>query len=574
MRPLPTAVLLAAACPTGVGALAQPAITATGNVQVDQVQVGGSLSIPLDAESVAIGEAGFGGGGVSSGSLVVERGAAARVGQTLLADGSDARTGVLAINGFGTSWTGSDLSAGGADGRGVLRVSDGGLLELGGTLDLGGFEGGSGTLEIDGFAEVEAGSADFLRGRGEVRGGGRLDLGFGGLILGNGGSFDLSLSGGGELRAGRTTVGSSNGGVGSTLRLGEDALATLGSGRVNAGSRVELAGGTIRTDFFELGGGAVEGSGRIEGELRIVDGAGSRGRVTVSEGQQLIVRRGGQGVNAVDNGGLVENSGTLDLGGSSFFNNADGLYLGRGGIFRGAEFRNEGPNAAVDLLSGANGFDARFESGPDARVTVTGEATVVFQRDFFNEGALRIDGGSRATFAGDFVGNLASGSGESIVLGNLRFSVRQPAAASFSLASAQLAISAGTRDPQPIGGTLDLRGGSLTLGFNADGSFDAFNFTSATAVLLVDETPLDFNLASGFNPEAGDRFEIFRFFEDGETQIDGSFAIGPEDLILGGGLSFDASELVTTGFLTVVPEPASAALLLAGTGVLLRRRRA
>ncbi|BAM03114.1 hypothetical protein PSMK_09550 [Phycisphaera mikurensis NBRC 102666] len=542
----------------GGGAFAQAAITAQGNVRVDQNAVSGSLSNPLSAAGVGVGDPN-GSNAAASGSLSLAGGASATVQQTFLANFFGSRTGVLDVRGFGTAYGGGDLAAGGGDGRGVLRVLDGGLVDLDGRIDLGSFQGGgSGILQIDGFAEVEATSAGFLRGRGDVTGGGVLDLGFGGLTLGDGGSFDLSLDTGGELRVGTLQVGSTNGGVGSTLRLGDDAVARLGAGQVNAGSRVEMAGGTIRTDFLLLSGGALEGSGRFEGELRVLDGAGSRGRVSVAAGERLAVQRPGQFITAIDNAGLVENGGVLDLGGATFVNNQSGSYLGRGGTFRGFEFQNEGQDAAVDLLSGANTFDADFINSQNRRVTVTGGATAAFQQDVVNQGLVRVDPGSQATFVGTYsgAGDLLGGGGVTFLgdvqIGNSPAVVNVGVASTFASTSTfEIEIGGTDRDAEDFDGVNFLTGGS-------------YDFQGGT---------LDVKTFGGFAPENGDTFEIFRFESFAMIPVTGGFG----DVVLqqlGGGLSFDVSNLLVDGTITVVPEPASAALLLAGTGLLLRRRRA
>ncbi|MEE9404630.1 MAG: PEP-CTERM sorting domain-containing protein [Algisphaera sp.] len=76
-------------------------------------------------------------------------------------------------------------------------------------------------------------------------------------------------------------------------------------------------------------------------------------------------------------------------------------------------------------------------------------------------------------------------------------------------------------------------------------------------------------LLNGFMPAFGDTFDVFN-----AGQISGSFS--QLDLAtLSSGLSFDTSQLETAGVLTVVPEPATAAVLgMLGAAGLLRRRRA
>ncbi|MBE3100269.1 MAG: PEP-CTERM sorting domain-containing protein [Planctomycetes bacterium] len=81
---------------------------------------------------------------------------------------------------------------------------------------------------------------------------------------------------------------------------------------------------------------------------------------------------------------------------------------------------------------------------------------------------------------------------------------------------------------------------------------------------------LDVELLYGFRPQAGQVFDILGFDPAG---LSGRFdAVNLPDL--GGGLEWDTSGLYSSGTIGVVPEPASAALLMAGmAGVALRRRR-
>ena len=577
-HPLATASLLAATCSMSGGAFAQ-SITASGAVSVDQQPRSGQLGSPLVAFDVGVGSESNG----RSGRLVLTGGAAADIGGSVrVGEGPEATLGLVEVSGFGTDLSAQSLRLGERSGRGVLELSDGAELGLDGRFEVGtqSVGGGGSSFTIGGFATLSAGDTALSSGRGLVEDAGLL-RGGSKVTLGENGRFDLEVAAGGRLEASFLDVGGSNGGARvSTLTLGGDAD-LLRDGSIGPGSRLALEGGSLSAFTLQNNGGAITGSGRINANLRLLSsGSGSRSRVSLLAGETLEVR-GNQTDTLSSDFGLIENAGTLDVGGGTLVNLNESSYFGRGGTFRGSNFINAGGASAVDLLSGANSFASAFENRQGARVTVTGGATAVFQDDFRNNGALRIDPGSRATFAGDFIGNLAAGGGESVLLGNLRFSAQQAdfRAASFSATAAGEATAAGTRRVQRIEGRTDLSGSqsSLTLRFDADGAFDAFDFVNASPAELVlsdGGTSLMLDVADGFTADNGDRFEVFRFFADGESQITGSFAIGPEDLDLGGGLFFDASELESTGFLTVVPEPGSVALLLGGAGVLLRRRRA
>ena len=561
IRPLPTAVLLAAACSMGGGAFAE-SIDAAGRVLLDGNAVSGSLSDPLGSNQnpiffVEIGPENFS-GPPSTGRLTLGGGASADVSDTSVGGGSGALLGLLEVAGFGTTYRSSDVDAGFDGGRGVIQVRDGGSLLAGNTLQLGGGFGGEGVLEVDRFGIVNTNTATFRSGSATVSGGGRLTTGQGLLRVGDGGTFTLGVDGGGTVSAGGFTLGSPNGGAGSTVSVGSGGTLALGSGQVNAGSRLTLDGGRVSTDFLNLAGGTLAGSGRIDGELQTFDGAGQRSLIEVEAGDTLSVRRDGQSLDAIDNGGLVENSGTIDLGGSVFVNNQNGSYLGRGGTFRGAQFQNEGFDAAVDLLSGANAFDADFINSQDRRVTVTGGASVVFQQDLNNNGTLRIDPGSRATVVGTFSGSgTVTGdgfdAGELVVLGGVSIG-NSPGLSTQD--SADLVLGDQSVNVFEIEGTV--RGTE----------YDAIDFLNGARLRLGGELRIE--VASGFEPILGSEFELFR----DPAVTNGGFATFSTNRSLADGRFFDLSTLATNGTITVVPEPGSAALLLAGAGLLLRRRRA
>jgi hypothetical protein len=75
-------------------------------------------------------------------------------------------------------------------------------------------------------------------------------------------------------------------------------------------------------------------------------------------------------------------------------------------------------------------------------------------------------------------------------------------------------------------------------------------------------------LINGFVPQDGDEFDIMDF-----AGLSGEFSTLSLPA-LGGGLSWDTSDLYTSGTILVAPEPASAAMLLAGVVCTLLRRRA
>ena len=79
---------------------------------------------------------------------------------------------------------------------------------------------------------------------------------------------------------------------------------------------------------------------------------------------------------------------------------------------------------------------------------------------------------------------------------------------------------------------------------------------------------LDVELIYGFRPQAGQTFDILNF---DPAALSGEFdAIDLPDL--GGGLSWDTSNLYATGAIGVVPEPATLALVGLGLLAVIRRK--
>jgi fibronectin-binding autotransporter adhesin len=106
------------------------------------------------------------------------------------------------------------------------------------------------------------------------------------------------------------------------------------------------------------------------------------------------------------------------------------------------------------------------------------------------------------------------------------------------------------------------------LGGTAAGQFDKLSLSGTLAA----GGTLDVDLINGFTPTAGNAFDILDF-----TTATGAFTLSLP--ALGGGLSWNTSQLLTTGTISVaaaiaaVPEPGAAALALLGGGALAARAR-
>ncbi len=112
--------------------------------------------------------------------------------------------------------------------------------------------------------------------------------------------------------------------------------------------------------------------------------------------------------------------------------------------------------------------------------------------------------------------------------------------------------------------------GKVLLDVYSNGSneyFDIVGLTSGTQLNL--NGTVELRLQGGYTPSVGDSFDLWNMLE-------GSAAVRTLDstTITLPGYELDTSAWTTTGVVTVVPEPASVALLLLGAvPVLLRRRR-
>ncbi len=93
---------------------------------------------------------------------------------------------------------------------------------------------------------------------------------------------------------------------------------------------------------------------------------------------------------------------------------------------------------------------------------------------------------------------------------------------------------------------------------------DQLIFTNGTVTV---DGSLNITLLNGFTPELGDTFDLFDFDE-----VTGQFdqILLPQ---LSHGMAFDTRSLLTTGQLSVIPEPGTVAMLAVGTLLVMTRRR-
>ncbi|MCX5685001.1 MAG: PEP-CTERM sorting domain-containing protein, partial [Planctomycetota bacterium] len=223
-------------------------------------------------------------------------------------------------------------------------------------------------------------------------------------------------------------------------------------------------------------------------------------------------------------GGLISGRGTLNVGGAGLVNNGN---IGFSGGF-------------ADVYG-----DVANNAG--AKIVISGGSTATFYDDVNAAGGeMRVSSGCSVVFFGTYNGS-TTGTGTTYIEDDLRPG-HSPAAVSFE---GDLVLGSGAHLVAELAGT-------------TPGS--QYDQVGVGGLASLDGT-LDVVLLGGFAPACGDTFDLFDF-----ANFDGSF-----DAVnlpaLGGGLSWDASGLYSTGQLGVVPEPATLTLVGLGLAASLLRGR-
>lgn len=414
------------------GPAAAQRILAEGDVAINRNPAGGELGSSLNVTLVDVGvKLGATDDFPAVGRLLVEGGADLTVSQSLTAGGGfDPNAyGLIEAAGFGTTVSAGGLSLG-SSGDGRLIVRDGAAVAVESSALFGSsqntFNPGRGDLQIQGFGSVLHidSLAELNFGNGQVLDGGRLLVDSKVNIGTNDTGYDLTLDNGGRFQTSQNvTIGSSSisNQPQSRVTIGVGSEFAADTALIYNGGSIQLNGGLIRSDFVTIVGD-LTGYGEMIGSVRISANINetTAGRLSVAAGRELSIRRGSQQTIPLGNDGRIENNGTLTLGDGQFNNDFTGRYLGRNSTVRARLIENRGQ---IDLVEGFNQIDAELENfetenfeGP--RVTVSGNATALFTGDVNNNGQIRVEAGSTATFTQNVSGSGSfDGTGQVVFLG-------------------------------------------------------------------------------------------------------------------------------------------------------------
>ncbi len=398
------------------------------------------------------------------------------------------------------------------------------------------------------------------------------DVTLGGAIGEDGGSFSLTKTGAGTLTLGNNANTFSGG-----LAINEGTVSTG-----NADGRLGAAGGALSFD----GGTLLWAGGVNAGVTRDTTLNGGGGTIGVQNASVQItwnntitgvgsLTKTGDGI-LYNNAGSHTFQGGLNLNGGIFsVANGDNRLGADGGSvsFDGGTLRFHGSGVdmtssdrATTLSGGGGTIDVQFADRTIAWAGVVGGAGDLTK---IGEGTLRL------TRDNDYTGATMVSNGTLLVDGahtggGLYTVVSGATLGGTGLIDAAIGVlDGGIVAPGNSPGILTV-GGDFTFSSTSTGLFELGGTGRGTQydALVVDETlTLDgdivVTLISGFNPSAGDSFDLL----DWGSLVDGGY-----DLILPGldsGLAWETSGFGTAGTLLVIPELSTFALLGAGAVALL-----
>jgi T5SS/PEP-CTERM-associated repeat protein len=345
----------------------------------------------------------------------------------------------------------------------------------------------------------------------------------------------ISVDSGGELSIPTTSTNQASG----SIVIGRNSSAYAGDAMSNIGE-ILLDGGSAAF----TGPGGITNTGLLRGDGKVANplSNAAAGEIRAEAGKRLKLE-----------GSLAPNAGLISLqGGTVEFtqaltNSATGFITGRGTLsVGGAGLTNNGNMA---FSGGFTDVYGDVTNGASAKIVTSGGGTTTFYDDVnaITGSQMRVSPGCSVVFLGSYSGG-STGGGTVYMEGDLRPG-HSPGAVEFE---GDLVMGSGAALVAELAGT------------TAGSQYDVVDVGGSLAL----GGTLDVELLYGFQPQAGQTFDILNF---DPASLSGEFAaIDLPDL--GGGLAWDTSNLYTTGSIGVVPEPATLALAALGACGLLRRR--
>ncbi len=467
----------------------------------------------VNNRNVLIGElaSGVGSVTVTSGSMVSD---------SIVVGGTGA--GTLLVNGGYASSTVLGLTIGNAIGSsGTVTVTSGTLSNT--SITVG--NSGKGTLVVNGGRLTGDSSANIggANSIATITSGSWVNSS--NIFVGNSGTGSLVVDGG---YASGNVVGVGYGAGSGT--------ATVSSGTLLA--NVELNIGSSGTGSMTVSGGLV----RASGDTKLGESTGGRGTLVLTGGTlstNRIIESAGTGTLTI-NGGAIQARANQ----ANFIANFE-----QGDVTIGAN------GAKID----SNGFAI----GIATNLVGTGTLTKVGTGTLTLSGSNSYSGGTVVTGGLVLITGDNSDAGDVMIQGGA-------VGGSGHISDVTVASSGTLGGPSPalltIEDNLTMQPGS-TLAISITGT-STFSQMAIGGTFAAGGT-LYFNF--GYTPTEGTSFTIFTNGVTGRGWTSGSFLYGTN---LGPGLVVDTSALATTGVVTVIPEPASVALIgLGATALLLLRRR-
>ncbi len=263
-------------------------------------------------------------------------------------------TGVVTVDGAGSTWVNHDYLRVGIEGNGRLNIINGGSVDVLGSTWLAYWSGSEGTIHFD-VGTLTTGS---------LRAGASQLMGVG-TIHTRSLASDVDQVFGSAADFSQTFVLNSQPGQNITVHLDMDGQGDLGAGYTGTGSLAVSNGIGVTSEFGYLG--YHSGSTGVAS----VDGPGS----AWTNSKELLVGRWGNGTLNVTNGGMVSGAGyigeragstgvvTVDGAGSTWTTNDGFLNVGQGG------------SGTLNITNGGRVSDTRYGYIGDD-VGSTGEVTV------------------------------------------------------------------------------------------------------------------------------------------------------------------------------------------------------